>query len=121
MTRINIGIPPSTLTGRHLIAEHLEIKRIPNLIKRRRLLSHGIPPQFTLGKGHVKFFYNKLGYLKKRYQELRKECLGRGYHVQDFSSAWDGIPDELMGDYEPREEDTLIVAERIKSKTTKIK
>ena len=33
MTRINVGIPPAELTGKHLIAEHREIKRIPNCIK----------------------------------------------------------------------------------------
>ena len=30
MTRINVGIPPTELTDRHLLAEHREIKRIQN-------------------------------------------------------------------------------------------
>ena len=34
MTRINAGIPPKKLTNRHLLAEHREIKRIPNVIKK---------------------------------------------------------------------------------------
>ena len=32
-----------------------------------------VPPQFTLGKGHVSFFYDKLGYLKERYIEVYNE------------------------------------------------
>ena len=33
MTRINVGVDPSELNVKMLIAEHREIKRIPNLIK----------------------------------------------------------------------------------------
>ena len=33
MTRINVGILPKELSNKHLIAEHREIKRIPNCIK----------------------------------------------------------------------------------------
>jgi len=33
MTRINL-IPVSELTDEHLLAEHRELKRIPNLIKK---------------------------------------------------------------------------------------
>lgn len=70
MTRINVGIPPRELTNKHLTAEHREIKRIPNAVKTGKAKMVGIPAQFTLGTGHVKFFYNKLGYLRQRYLEL---------------------------------------------------
>lgn len=56
MTRINVGIPPKDLNTKHLIAEHREIKRVPNLIKKGRLKSSNIPSNFTLGAGHIKFF-----------------------------------------------------------------
>ena len=59
MTRINVGIPPADLNGRHLIAEHREIKRIPNLVNRGRYSLDNQPKLFKLGKGHVKFFYDK--------------------------------------------------------------
>ena len=65
MTRINIGIPPKQLTNKHLIAEHREIKRIPNVISKGKYNLKSIPPEFTLGKGHVSFFYDKLQYLKE--------------------------------------------------------
>ena len=74
MTRINVGIPPAELNGRHLIAEHREIKRIPNLVNRGRYSLDNQPDTFKLGKGHVKFFYDKLLYLKRRYDSLFDEC-----------------------------------------------
>ena len=75
MTRINCGIPPAELVDKHLIAEHREIKRIPNCIKKGRYNLTGQPDKFTLGTGHVKFFYDKLGYLKRRYESIYKECI----------------------------------------------
>ena len=67
MTRINVGIPPAELVNQHLIAEHREIKRIPNCIAKGKYSMEGIPDKFKLGTGHVKFFYNKLLYLKNKH------------------------------------------------------
>ena len=113
MTRINIGIPPKQLTDKHVMAEHRELKRIPNVVSRGRYNLKTAPPQFTLGKGHVSFFYDKLGYLKKRYIELYEECRARGFNVQCYLSSWDGVPNELMNDYSPTARDIQIVSERI--------
>lgn len=113
MTRINIGVPPRELTNKHLIAEHREIKRIPNVVSKGKYNLKGIPSQFTLGKGHVSFFYDKLGYLKERYVSLYNECINRGFNVQNYEDCWDGVPRELMNSYVPTERDILIVTERI--------
>lgn len=113
MTRINVGINPQTLTTKHLIAEHREIKRIPNTVKSGKAVIKDIPDTFRLGAGHVKFFYTRLGYLLRRYKKVYAECNRRGFNVQDYSSAWDGVPIELMGDYEPTDEDRRIVQKRI--------
>lgn len=113
MTRINIGVPPRELTNKHLIAEHREIKRIPNVISKGKYNLKGVPSQFTLGKGHVSFFYDKLGYLKERYVSLYNECITRGFNVQNYEDCWDGVPDELMNNYVPTERDILIITERI--------
>ena len=72
MTRINVGIPPAELINQHLIAEHREIKRIPNCIAKGKYNMDGIPDKFKLGTGHVKFFYNKLFKKYSRYLELLK-------------------------------------------------
>ena len=119
MTRINVGIPPAELINQHLIAEHREIKRIPNCIAKGKYNMDGIPDKFKLGTGHVKFFYNKLLYLKNRYVSLYNECIKRGFNVQNYSKAWDNLPDELLNYYEPTLEDRLIVQERINEKLSK--
>ena len=113
MTRINCGIPPAELTSKHLLAEHREIKRIPNVVRKRKIDVKQIPNQFKLGTGHVKFFYNKLFYLHKRYNEIHQECLQRGFKVTNFNSSFEDIPLYLYGDYTPTEKDKSIVRDRI--------
>lgn len=113
MTRINAGIDPATLTDKHLMAEHREMKRIPNCIAKGRANLANIPPTFRLGKGHVSFFYDKLGFLHHRYKLVHAECLKRGFNVQDYSGAWDNVPARLMGDWVPSVDDSRIVQERI--------
>ena len=119
MTRINIGIPPAELVNQHLIAEHREIKRIPNCIAKGKYNMDGIPEQFKLGKGHVKFFYNKLLYLKHRYIRLYYACKKRGFNVKNYISAWDNVPQELMNDYQPTKTDKAIIKQRINEKLNK--
>lgn len=116
MTRINAGIPPPQLSRQHLIAEHREIVRIPNAIRSGKAKGSGIPDTFTLGKGHVKFFYNKLKYLRNRYEQLYKECIARGYNMTYFGSAFEGLPESLFNDYIPTGEAIAIVTERIKER-----
>ena len=119
MTRINVGIQPSELTDKHLIAEHREIKRIPNCITKGKYNMEDIPDKFKLGTGHVKFFYNKLLYIKFRYDRLYVECIRRGFNVQNYILAWNNVPEELMNDYKPTKEDRLIIQQRINEKLNK--
>lgn len=121
MTRINCGIPPAELTDKHLLAEHREIKRIPNTIKSGKAKVEGIPEKFCLGKGHVKFFYDKLYYLHIRYLDLYNECIIRGFKVQFYGKAFEGVPDELYRDYQPTPEDANIVSTRIKERLNSVK
>jgi hypothetical protein len=116
MTRINVGIPPAKLTRQHLIAEHRELVRIPNAIKSGRAVVKGIPEQFKLGSGHVKFFYNKLKYLHKRYDALYKECIRRGYKMTYFGDSFKELPQILYNDYIPTQKDIEIITERINSR-----
>lgn len=113
MTRINLGIPPAQLTNKHLIAEHRELKRIPNAVAKGKYNLKNVPSQFTLGKGHVSFFYDKLGYLKDRYVDLYNECLVRGFNVQNYEASWDGVPQDLMNGYIPTARDIELIRERI--------
>ncbi len=63
MVRVNI-INPKNLSDQHLIAEYLEIIMLINYIKKHPKQSK-IPKNYLLGKGPMKFFKNKLKYLKK--------------------------------------------------------
>ena len=121
MTRINVGIPPAELINQHLIAEHREIKRIPNCIAKGKYKMEGIPDKFKLGTGHVKFFYDKLLYLKNRYWKLYIECIKRGFNVQNYIGAWDNVPKELMNDYKVKATDCIIIRKRINDRKTKTK
>ena len=119
MTRINVGMLPSELTTKHLIAEHREIVRIPNCIKKGRYCLKNQPEKFTLGKGHVKFFYTRIGYLQKRYEALYARCIELGYKVTYFGNSFKDIPLELMNDYTPTTEDIAIIKQRINEKLNK--
>ena len=121
MTRINVGIPPCKLADRHLLAEHREIKRIPNVIKKGKAKLSGIPDHFTLGTGHVKFFYNKLNYLHLRYIDLRDECIARGFDITDYEDAFRGLPKELYGNWQPAEHDVNLIKERIAERLVAMK
>lgn len=113
MTRINSGVSPAELSDRHLLSEAREIKRIPNLIKKGKYSMVGQPKTFTLGTGHVKFFYDKQYYLLDRYRQIYVECCKRGFKVTDYSSAWAGVPLKMFNNYTPTDRDREIVRQRI--------
>lgn len=116
MTRINSGIDPRRLPMKQLIAEHNEILRLPGAITSGKAVVKDIPKEFSLGKGHVKFFYDKQLYLLKRYRQLYREGLRRGYKMNNFEHCWDDVPDELMNDYTPTNRDRVIILERLWSR-----
>jgi len=93
MTRINL-VPPSELTDQHLFAEFREIKHVPHALS-RSLNSRGldgvlamVPPEFTLNKGHVSFFYNKGLYLLTRFYDIRRELERRDFNF-DYLAMFD--------------------------------
>ena len=123
MTRINL-VPPEELSDQHLVAEYREIfmvgsslqrfLRSPNWEKTKK----SIPKQFTLNKGHVKFFYDKGKYLSERYDELIKEMKRRQMSPDPLrifkKEQW---PDELFNSWKPNNYDLKVIRKRI---TTKI-
>lgn len=117
MTRINVGVNPKELCREHLLAECRELKRIPNNVKKGKYkMDVPLPSSFNLGKGHERFFIDKLLYLQRRYKSLREEALNRNYNVTDFSDAFDNLPKHLLNDYTPTERDRSIVLERIEER-----
>jgi hypothetical protein len=78
------------------------------------------PREFTLGKGHVKFFYDKMAYLKKRYTKLYWECIDRGFKVEFYGLVFDEVPKDLFHDYEERIRDRKLILKRFKEKGHKL-
>lgn len=115
MTRINV-VPPSELCDQHLLAEHRELTRIPNTVTKGKFDLKGQPADYKLGEGHVRFFFNKLTFLKKRYDALHQECKARGFNVQYFWA--EDLPDDpsLWLDYEPTENALKLNRERIQER-----
>ena len=72
MTRINAGVDPADLKRAHLLAEWREITMVPASLRRslrtktKNEVLRSIGPAFTLNRGHVTFFYDKMLYLRKR-------------------------------------------------------
>lgn len=116
MTRINL-IPVEELSNVHLLAEHREIKRIPNLIRYWKCNFNNIPSNFTLGEWHVKFFYDKICFLHKRYNLLYKECIKRWFNVVHYGKNFrDLVMSDLYNDYIPTVEAIELSRSRIKEK-----
>ena len=117
MTRINAHIRPIKLCDQHLVAEYREILRTNALaIKRARkegkAMLGNIQQSFTLGSGHVTFFYDKLLYIHLRFNALRSELINRGMNatiewqldeIEEFKWLYNDWPED-------QEADQLIVA-----------
>lgn len=126
MTRINV-VPVEELCDEHLRAEFREIVRIPTTIKRRKYSLENMPEEYTVrteenpagGIGHVKFFYNKMFFLQKRFHalacELQKRQFKNDLHWVDFE-----FQKELCKDYEPTEEALALNRKRLKERMPKI-
>lgn len=122
MTRINL-VPPEELKDAHLMAEYREMPMVPAALRRslrtrtKASILKGIPKEFTLNKGHVTFFYNKLKYLKNRYELVRRELLRRGFKLDPNRGLnADDFPPEFYQDYTPTNTALKIIRTRIAEK-----
>lgn len=119
MTRINC-VPVDELSGPHLVAEYRELPRVFALAeKAAKRANLNQPDSYTLGKGHLLFFYTRLGYLARRHGELILEMKRRGYKPsftgvrrQDFP----GIPDLFWSDWQPTPLALRLNRQRIKER-----
>ena len=120
MTRINANIDPKTLHRRHLVAELREITMVPAALKRalktktRADVLASIPKKFTLGTGHVRFFYDKQGFLRYRFDRLAFEMRHRGYNPDlERMQAFYNFDPEFNKCWLASAEDNALVQERI--------
>jgi deoxyribonuclease (pyrimidine dimer) len=125
VTRINC-IPVRELTNSHLLAEYKELPRVFNLSfnsykKHNGFVNGTIPPSYRMGKGHVTFFYDKLGYALQRYKELIKELETRGYNlnydmINSIFRAAEMLPNPIMRQWQPTQEAMEINRKRIQER-----
>ena len=116
MTRINV-VPVTELCDKHLVAEYRELPRVFALARP----CNDAPTKYTLGAGHVKFFYDKLGWLLARQKSLIAEMKRRGFKpTHDASTLMDRATkagDTLWKTYTPTEEALTLnrarIAERV--------
>ncbi len=123
MTRINL-VDPSYLTSKHLMAEYRELPRVFTAV--RKLADEGktpanvdIPTSYVLGKGHVRFFYNKMYFLLNRYNSIIAELKRRNFKLDFviFNGVVDSafqIPNEWWDDkYKPTPEEIYLNMARL--------
>lgn len=120
MTRVNL-VPPEALRREHLVAEYRELPRVFTLAKAAYL--RGVDPQkeapssYTLGAGHVKFFYSKLHWCAVRHALLVSEMDARGYkaniRTMFLVAGLSSLPQAWLGDWTPTAEDLRLNLSRI--------
>ena len=126
MTRINV-VEPSELTNKHLMGELHEITRVYGLVRKaqeRKINKYNFkdkikqPNAYTLGTGHVYFFYDKLKFITERYYALNQEAFKRNFNVNPIGkeSLVAGIQDWWFGDYQPTQEAIEINRQRIQER-----
>lgn len=108
MTRIN-AVDPKLLLDQHLMAEYREITRVSGLAKHVKQ-----PAAYTMGTGHVKFFYDKGLFLAKRRVALYDELKSRGYNVTWYE--YTPHPEGLNNDWLPDKHSYQISIMRLQEK-----
>lgn len=116
MVRINI-LSPEKLADQHLIAEYNEILMLLGHVRKFPNVNR-TPADYCLGNGHITFFKNKLLYLKKRHELLKKEMRKRGYETNKTVEL-EQFNKELINDWKPKACDKEIIRKRITQKLKK--
>ncbi len=115
MVRINL-INPEKLSDQHLIAEYNEILMLLGYVRKNPNFNlDEIPKNYVLGKGHIKFFKNKLKYLQNRHELIKKEMNLRGFKTNKTFEL-KTIDKNLINDWKSNKKDRDLIKERIKQK-----
>jgi deoxyribonuclease (pyrimidine dimer) len=110
MVRINL-IDPKALADQHLIAEYNEILMLVGYV-RKYPHKERIPANYVLGSGHIRFFADKLWYLKYRHEIVTDEMKRRGFKPTKKLDT-KGLPKGLHNDWMPDKKDATIIKERL--------
>lgn len=112
MVRINL-INPRFLADQHLIAEYNEILMLFGYVRKHPYTHFDqIPKSYRLGQGHILFFKNKLKYLEKRFELIKKEMARRGFSAKRRIN-FEGIDKKLLKNWKPFNTDKKIIKKRL--------
>ena len=115
MVRINL-IKPKFLADQHLIAEYNEILMLFGYVRKHpHTHFEDIPKNYRLGQGHILFFKNKLKYLEKRFELIKKEMRKRGFCCLK-KIDFENIDKNLINDWKPFDSDAEIIKSRLRDK-----
>jgi deoxyribonuclease (pyrimidine dimer) len=123
MTRINI-VPVKELCNQHLFAEWREMPRLvsnleKSLNRKVPFKNTEIPPEYVLGKGHVKFFYDKFEFLYKRHKQLTEALLEKGYDIRADSDIFKTVDKKWFNDWKPSTKEMELNRKRITDRMPK--
>ena len=115
--RINV-INPKYLTDQHLVAEYREMKMITYYYvksseKKGGIDKDKISERYTLNTGHAYMWYDKFGYIEKRFRSICKEMRARDFKCDYDKLNYTGIPKSAFGDFIPTQEDIEVNLSRV--------
>jgi deoxyribonuclease (pyrimidine dimer) len=121
--RINV-INPSYLTDQHLVAEYREMKMSTYFYEKSKntkagIEKHRISERFTLNKGHAYMWYDKMGYVKKRFEAICTEMRARRFRCDYDKLNFTNVDKEAFGDFTPTILDIRINLDRILERLAK--
>jgi len=85
----------------------------------RKVQDRKHPRRIYTRQGSCEIFYDKLWFLRCRYNDLLKECERRGFRTKDLfpkAKELDHLPSELFGHYTPTGEALKINRQRIQER-----
>lgn len=123
MTRINC-VPVDELTDLHLRKEYQELPRMMSYFRNSKFSLNDIPREYCLGRGHIKFFYDKWEWLLYRYNSLVLRMKESGFKLtqgdrseeiicfikQEMSQSLKNV---VYNDWEPSMKDLILNRLRI--------
>lgn len=115
MTRINL-VDPKLLSDQHLFAEWREMPRIATALQQRLVKGPftQVLSDYRLGTGHMVFFYDKMGFLSRRYKKITRELKTRGYTLTEYdSNPFAGFDKQYTKNYTPSPKEVNISKQRL--------
>ncbi len=115
--RCNVGVNPKYLTDQWLIAEYRELPMVVGSLRVNgwKLKSEALK-RFDLGKGHINWFKNRLLYLFRRHEEVKKEMIVRGFKCDVLSIIKEPGSESFWNDWNPNMEDSMKIRQRLEEK-----